>query len=92
MYLSIDFVNKLVANDDAYRFLRNVRNSPAHWEKEKKNAVATVRQFNIGTFFLTLSAAETKWEELLVILSRIVDKKKLPQRKQENYHSLKRVD
>lgn len=34
-----------------------------------------VRQFGIATFFVTLSAAETKWEELLVILSRNVDDK-----------------
>lgn len=43
-----------------------------------------VRQFNKGTFFITLSAAETKWEELLVILSKIVDDKVITLDEAEN--------
>jgi len=36
-----------------------------------------IRQFGLPTFFITLSAAETKWNELLVILSLFVDQRVL---------------
>ncbi|XP_037820089.1 uncharacterized protein LOC119609402 [Lucilia sericata] len=71
--LNETFMNSLIQHDDGYRILKGVRSSPAHWEAEKKKAVAMIRQFGLPTFFITLSAAETKWTELLVILSKTVD-------------------
>jgi len=35
-----------------------------HWEDEKKKVMAMIRQFGLPTFFLTLSAAKTRWPEL----------------------------
>jgi len=32
-----------------------------------------IRQFGLPTFFITLSVAESKWNELLVILSLLLD-------------------
>lgn len=81
--LNKDFIDQLVNADDAYKFLSGIRNSPAHWEKEKKNNMAMVRQFNSATIFLTLSAAETKWVELLSILSEVVDGKKITHQEAE---------
>ena len=50
--------------------LRGLRSSPAHWEGEKKKDMAMIRQFSLPSFFVTLSAAETRWLELLVILAK----------------------
>jgi len=66
-------LNDLIKVDDGFRCLSNVRSSPAHWEKEKKKVLSMIRQFGLPTFFMTFSAAETKWPELLVILSKTVD-------------------
>ncbi|XP_061393643.1 uncharacterized protein LOC133329165 [Musca vetustissima] len=71
--LDDSYMNSLIQHDDGYRILKGIRTSPAHWEGEKKKAVAMIRQFGLPTFFITLSAAETKWLELLVILSKTVD-------------------
>ncbi|KAI8116853.1 ATP-dependent DNA helicase PIF1 [Lucilia cuprina] len=71
--LNETFMNSLIQHDDGYRILKGVRSSPAHWEAEKKKAEAMIRQFILPTFFITLSAAETKWAELLVILSKTID-------------------
>lgn len=71
--LNNSFINENVANDHAYRILANVTGSPAYWEKQKKNVLAMVRQLGIFTLFITLSAAETHWEELLKILKKTVD-------------------
>jgi len=36
-------------------------------------SIAMIRQFGLPTFFITLSAAESKWNEHLVILSLLLD-------------------
>jgi len=68
------FINDLVQHDDGYRSLRAIKNSPAHWEDEKKKVLAMIRQFGVPTFFITLSAAESRWTDLIVILKKVVDK------------------
>ncbi|OFC61133.1 hypothetical protein BBW68_13460 [Candidatus Erwinia dacicola] len=73
--LNENFVQNLIQHDDGYKVLKGVRSSPAHWEAEKKKAIAMIRQFGLPTFFITLSAAESQWVELLVILSKTVDSK-----------------
>jgi hypothetical protein len=47
------------------------------WEQKPKNILAMIRELGIPTLFLTLSAAESKQPELLVMLKLILDKKKI---------------
>lgn len=63
-----------VSSDNAYRFLSAITGSPPYFEKVKKNVLAMVRQLGIFTLFVTLTAAETHWMELLKILKKTVDK------------------
>ncbi|XP_065370889.1 uncharacterized protein LOC135963037 [Calliphora vicina] len=70
--LNEHFVQNLVQHDDGYHILKGIRSSPAHWEGEKKKVLAMIRQFGLPTFFITLSAAESQWPELLVILVKVV--------------------
>jgi hypothetical protein len=67
-------LNRLILHDDGYRLLKGIRTSPAHWEDEKKKVMAMIRQVGLPTFFITFSAAETRWPELLVLLCKNVDK------------------
>lgn len=69
-----NFISNLVQHDEGYHILKGLRSSPAHWEAEKKKVLAMIRQFGLPSLFITLSAAETKWTELLVILTKLVDK------------------
>jgi hypothetical protein len=66
-----NFFNDLLLSDHGYSILKPLRNSPAFWEDKKKQIKAMIRQLGLPTVFLTLSAAETKWTELLVILYKI---------------------
>ena len=50
-----------------------VRSSPAFWQQKQRELMSMIRQLGCPTFFLTLSAAETKWTELLRILKQILD-------------------
>ena len=79
------FMTNLIQHDDGFRILKGIRSSPAHWEAEKKKAVAMIRQFGLPTFFITLSAAETKWLELLVILSKTVDNVVITEEEASNF-------
>ncbi|XP_046974744.1 uncharacterized protein LOC124541014 [Vanessa cardui] len=72
--LKDEYLNNLIQHDDGYRVLCDVRNSPAHWENEKKKVLAMVRQFGVPTLFVTVSAAEAKWPELIKQLKKTVDK------------------
>ncbi|KAG1081803.1 hypothetical protein G6F42_022819 [Rhizopus arrhizus] len=63
----------LLSEDQAYKVLQGVRSSAEYWKTEKKNLMAMIRQFGIPTLFITLSAAESKWTELLAMLKKIVD-------------------
>jgi hypothetical protein len=71
--LNSNFVDEHISKDNAYRFLTNITGSPAYWEQQKKNVMAMVRQLGVFTLFVTLSAAETHWKELLKILKKTVD-------------------
>jgi hypothetical protein len=65
----------LIHHDKAYKFLSSIRGSPPYFEKLSKDLFAMIRQLGPATFFLTLSAAETKWLHLLKILGQVVDKR-----------------
>lgn len=70
-------VKNVISNDDGYRVYKHIRSSPAYWKEQSKRVVAMVRQLGRCTFFITLSAAETKWNELMVILEKIINNKKV---------------
>jgi len=60
------FINK----DHAYQFLQTVRGSPPYWQKAMYKLLASVKQFGIFTFFVTLSSADLKWHDALQAISR----------------------
>ena len=59
-----DQVRKLIKRDEGYKFLKQVRGTPAYWEKSKKDLFALIRQLGIPTFFVTFSAADRRWSEI----------------------------
>ena len=53
----------------AYKFLTQVRGSPAFWQRNMFDTLAMVRSCGVPTFFLTLSAAEFHWVEMIQALA-----------------------
>ncbi|CAF1458321.1 unnamed protein product [Rotaria sp. Silwood1] len=90
--LNRDYVNGLIHNDDAFTFLRCDRSSPAFWELKKKELMAMNRQLGCATIFLTLSAAETKWSELIVILANVLENKVITLEEADNMSYEKKCD
>lgn len=70
-----DYINKLVHLDEGFRVLKNLRGSPAYFQKCKKDLFAMIRQLGNPTWFCSFSAAETRWTHLLKALGRIIEKK-----------------
>ncbi len=68
-----DKVEKLVRLDEGYRIVRTLRGSPPYWESAKHDLFAMVRQLGLPTWFISLSAAETRWIELLKSLGQLID-------------------
>ncbi|KAG2192949.1 hypothetical protein INT47_004688 [Mucor saturninus] len=68
-----DNVNLLLSKDQAFKTLSGVRSSSEYWKNQKKNSMAMIRQHGVPTVFVTVSAAESKWNELLCVLKKIID-------------------
>ena len=58
-------VTKLVHTEQAYKFLRQVRGSPVYWQHELYELLAMLQCLGIPTWFMTLSAADLHWVEML---------------------------
>ena len=61
---NVQKLKNLVFQEQAYLFLRHVPGSPPYWQKVMYEVVATVKQFGIPTWFMTLSCADLRWPEL----------------------------
>ena len=59
---------ELIQKDKAYELLKEVRGTPAYWQKVHYDV--QIRQLGLPTWFLTLSAAEMKWPEVIQIIAR----------------------
>ena len=56
---------QLVQTEQAYKFLKNIRGSPAHWQHELCDVLAMVHYLGIPTWFMTLSASDLPWPEMI---------------------------
>ena len=60
----------MIRTDAAVKFLKNVRGSPAYWQRTLYDVLAMVRQIGIPTWFLTLFAADLHWPEIIQSIAR----------------------
>ena len=58
-------LQQLIRTEQAYKFLKNIRGSPAYWQGDLYDVLAMLRSLGIPTFFLTLSAADLHWPEMI---------------------------
>ena len=58
-------LQQLVHSEQAYKFLKNVWGSPAYWQNELYDVLSMLWKLGIPTWFLTLSAADLHWPEMI---------------------------
>ena len=61
---------QMIQRDDAYRFLKNFRGSPAYFQRVMYDVLAMIRQLGLPTWFLTLSAADMQWPDVIQTIAR----------------------
>ena len=64
-------VKSFIAKDEGFNFMNSVKGTPAYWKKFLFEVLAIVKQLGLPTFFMTLSCADLRWNELLAIISRL---------------------
>ena len=66
-----EYLDKLVKLDEGYYIFRQLRNYPAYLESRKKDIFAMIRQLSLPTWFMSLSAADKRWTDLLKMLAKL---------------------
>jgi len=81
---SMESIRNLLECDDGYTVFKHVRSSPSYWKEKSKKVMAMIRQLGKPVFFITYSAAETKWTELLLMLHKILKKTEITEQDLSN--------
>ena len=63
-------INSFVAKD-GYNVMNPVKGTPANWKRFLFEVLAMVKQLGLPTFFMTLSCADLRWNELVLIISKL---------------------
>lgn len=78
------YIESLIQKDEGYAVFKKIRTSPSYWKEKQKVVLGMLRQLGKCVFFVTLSAAETKWTELLIMLMKIVKNKIITEEEAED--------
>ena len=60
----------MIQRDDAYRFLKNVKGSPAYFQRVMYDVLGMIRQLGLPTWFLIFSAADMQWPDVIQTIAR----------------------
>ena len=60
-----DHLHQLIQKDHVFKFLKHVRGFPAYIQHTYYDLLAMIQQLDIPTQFLTLSAADMKWPDVI---------------------------
>ena len=63
-------LSEFVRQDKAYRFMKNIRGSPPYIQRTFYDLLAMIRQLGTPTWFLTLSAANMKWPDMIQTIAK----------------------
>ena len=63
-------LESMIRKDTAYKFLSKIRGTPSYWQWVFHDVLAMQRQIGIPTWFLTLSAADLQWPDVIISIAR----------------------
>ena len=64
-------IKEFIASDQAFTLVNSIKGLPAYLKKFLFDVLAMTKQLGIPTFFMTLSSAELKWNELFSIINKL---------------------
>ena len=62
-------LQQLIQTEQEYEFLKIVRGSPSYWQGELYDVLAMLKTLGIPTWFLTLSATDLHWPEIIQVIA-----------------------
>ncbi|XP_061173328.1 uncharacterized protein LOC133182501 [Saccostrea echinata] len=68
-----DQINNIVRYNEGFYVFKQLRNSPPYLETRKKDDFAMIRQLGLPTWFMSFSAADTRWNDLIRALGVLND-------------------
>ena len=64
-----DNVRRMICEHQIFSSFKNIRETPQYFHNMLLDALAKIEQFGVCTFFLTCSAAEFKWTEIIQVVA-----------------------
>ena len=65
-----DLSNNPELSDSCYGFMHNMRGTIAYWQRAKLDLLVMFRTLGPPTFFITLTADDMNWPDLLYVLAK----------------------
>ena len=62
-------VRKMISEDQIFSSFKNIRGTPQYFHNMLLDVLAKIRQFGVYTFFLSSSAAEIHWTEIIQVVA-----------------------
>ena len=56
--------------ENCYAFMRNIRGTAAYWQRAKLDLFAMFRTLGPPSYFITLSADNMNWPDLMYVLAK----------------------
>ena len=66
-----DTVKSFIAKDEGFNFMNSIKGTTAYWKRFLFEVLAMVKQLGLPTFFMTLSCADLRWNELIPIIAKL---------------------
>ena len=60
---------RMMTDNQIFSSFKNIRGSPQYFHNMLLNVLAKIRQFGVYTFFLSCSAAEFHWTEIIQVVA-----------------------
>ena len=62
-------VHQLISNDEMFTTFKTIRGTPQYWKNMQLDMLAKIKLFGPYTFFITGSAAEFQWTEVIQVVA-----------------------
>ena len=72
--MNTSHLRNLIFSDQAYIFMKNIKGSPAYWQRFMYDVLAMIKQLGPPSWWMTFSCADLRWNEIYKILSKLQGK------------------
>ena len=64
-------IKSFIARDEEFNFMNPIKGTSVYWKRLLFEVLAMVKQLDLPSYFMTLSCADLRWNELVSIISKL---------------------